>query len=36
VMAALGPLAEPSPALAPSPRQPPAHAAGDRITKAGI
>jgi len=36
VMAALGPLAEPSPALAPSPRQPPARVAGDRITKAGI
>src|SRR5215472_9327979 len=34
VMAALGPLAEPSPALAP--RQPLARAAGDRITKAGI
>jgi two-component system, cell cycle sensor histidine kinase PleC len=39
VMAALGPLAEPSPALAPAPRQPPAREgiarAGDRITKAG-
>ena len=40
VMAALGPLAEPGPALAPAPRQPPAREgiarAGDRITKAGI
>src|SRR5262245_11292151 len=39
VMAALGPLAEPGPALAPTPQQPPARSegtrAGDRITKAG-
>ena len=41
VMAALGPLAEPTPALQPSPSQPPPRResiarAADRITKAGI